>query len=56
MYASVGGVPGFDDDVVELVAEELVDYAFSYLPSTSRKSARVPTAAMPLVFCYRCRS
>ena len=27
MHAGVGGVPGFDDDVVELVAEELVDDA-----------------------------
>ena len=26
-HAGVGGVPGFDDDVVELVAEELVDDA-----------------------------
>ena len=28
VHACVGGVPGFDDDVVELVAEELVDDAF----------------------------
>ena len=27
VHAGVGGVPGFDDDVVELVAEELVDDA-----------------------------
>ena len=44
--AFIGGVPGLDHDVIQLVAQEVFDHMLIAV-STSRKSASTPTGASP---------